>query len=491
MDKIRESREPTFDPATLKLVAAFVGSLAIYILAFTLPANLFKFYNRVGLDGYLLNSAGVWGYARLILAFAGLAILYIFAIRAASQTKSRSAWIIVIGGMLTFILVLLFMAPFDALDIYNYVFYGRITAIYGGNPFQQVIAEFTKDPFFYYTVARAYPSAYGPLWEMLAGLTARLAGNGIITNVIAFKLLTGIFYLASVAVIGLFIYRTTPDKALPGILILGWNPVALYEIWGNGHNDMAMVFWVILAVSLINRKRYSLATLSLVAGALFKYIPILLVPIALLIGFYSLERFRTRLWFLFKTSLVGLSMIVVAYIPFWNGLATFSIYRRMQMYTTSIPTVINLLLNKILVVWTSDRIVSFGALGLLSLFILYQLIRLRNQKPTWNFTQIAFNILAFYLMVTCLWFQQWYSVWLIGLAPLLSGRWRRLALLFGFWVLGKQLLFGPLIIHFISPHPKLNFLVEPLLAITVLGGPWIYTLLNIHHTWKTNTTNLT
>lgn len=479
MEKIRETFKISFDSAILKLAAAFAGSFVIYILAFTLPANLLKLYSRVHLDGHLLHDAGFPAYLRMVMAFAGLALFYVVGLRAASQTKSKAAWVIVIAGTLAFTLVLLFMAPIDALDIYDNIFRGRIIGIYGGNPFRQTIADFPNDPFFKYPAWKTLTSAYGPLWEMLAGLTARLAGNGILANLLAFKLLPGIFHLAGVAVIVVFLRRTAPDHALSGALLLGWNPVVLYETWGNGHNDMAMVFWILLAVVCVSRKRYTLATLSLVAGMLVKFIPVLLIPAALLIGYRSLEKLRPRLWFISKTSLAALLLVAVAYLPFWNGFASFSIGQRMQMFTTSIPAMIYRILIPTLGVSESAQLVSVSALGLLVVFSLYQSFRMKNQELSHNFSSTAFNILAFYLMVTCLWFQQWYSLWLIGLAPLLSERNRRLALVFGFWVLSKQFVFGALIVPYMTAHPETAIWLEPLLTITILGIPWIVALLNI------------
>ena len=486
MEKIRLSYKPGFDQATIQLAVAFAGSLAIYILAFTLPANLLKLYERVFLDGHLLHDAGNLAYLRMVLAFIGLALFYIVGMRAASRTKSKSAWIIVICGTLAFILVLLFMAPFDALDIYDNIFHGRITGVYGGNPFRQVIADFPRDPFFVYTPWKSSPSAYGPLWEILAGLTARLTGDDIRMNVLAFKVLPGIFHLAGVAVLVAFLRRKAPDQALPAALLLGWNPVVLYETWGNGHNDFVMAFWVLLAAVLISQKHYTWATLSLVAGTLVKFIPFLLIPAALLVGYHGMETRRLRLAFLARTALAALLIVVAAYFPFWNGFASLNISRRMELFTTSIPSVIYVFLKSVLGLSGSAQLVSLGALGLLAGFTLYQSLRVKEQVPSRDFASTAFNILAFYLMVTCLWFQQWYSLWLIGLAPLLPERSGRLALVFGFWVLTKQFIFGPLIIPVMSNHPATATWLEPVLTLTILGLPWILALLNIHHSRHMN-----
>ena len=479
MEKILDRFRTSFDPAIAKLIGAALGSLAIYLLAFTVPANLLTLYQRNSLIGGLLQHAGLLGFLRLSIAFISVGCLYFVALRAADQTSSKTAWTIVIGGMLAFIITFLFMAPLDARDIYDNIFHGRILGVYGANPFRDLISRFPHDPFFKYSWWKNSPSAYGPLWETLAGITASLAGDGIITNILAFKILPGLFHLASVAVVILYLRRIEPGHALSGALLLGWNPVVLYESWGNGHNDIAMIFWVLLAALLINRKQYSLGTLSLVAGTLIKFIPVLLIPAAMLIGYCSLENVKSRLWFIVKTSLAGAFLIMIAYVPFWYGEATFSIARRMLMFTTSIPAVIYRILKPELGWSEAARLVSLGALGLLAIFTLIQTLRAQKQESTEDFPKIAFNILAFYLLVTCLWFQQWYGIWLISLGPLLPVRRRRFALVFGFWVMSKQLIFVQLIIPAMSHKPETATLLEPLLALTVLGVPWIYALLDL------------
>lgn len=479
MEKIHVGFKVGFDPAIAKLIAAALGSLVIYFLAFTLPTNLFTLYQRDALIGSLLQRAGLDGFLRHSIAFVSVGLLYFVGLRAVHRTSSKTAWMIVIGGTLTFIGAFLFMAPLDARDIYDNIFHGRILGVYGANPFRDLISSFPHDPFFKFPWWKNSPSAYGPLWEALAGVTARLAGDGIVANILAFKILPGIFHLMSIAVVVLFLRRVEPQRALSGALLLGWNPVLLYETWGNGHNDIAMMFWVLLAALLISKKQYSLGTLSLVAGTLIKFIPVLLIPAAMLIGYHSLENLKSRFWFIVKTSLVSAFLIMMVYVPFWNGIETFSIGRRMLMFTTSAPTVIYKILQPALGWSEAARLVSLGALTLLAVFTLILTLRVQKQESTKDFLQTAFHILAFYLLVACLWFQQWYGVWLISLAPLLSERSRRFALFFGFWVLTKQLIFVQLIIPAMSGKPEMAIWLEPLMALTVLGVPWLYAWLDL------------
>ena len=55
--------------------------------------------------------------------------------------------------------------------------HGRIHGIYGANPSHALAAPYNQDPFFGYSAWRYAPSAYGPAWELVAGLAARVAGN--------------------------------------------------------------------------------------------------------------------------------------------------------------------------------------------------------------------------------------------------------------------------------------------------------------------------
>ena len=124
-------------------------------------------------------------------------------------------------------------------------------------------------------------------------------------------------------------------------------------------------------------------------------------------------------------------------------------------------------------------LVTLGTLCVLGLFVFYQSLRRVSSKSSNHFLMTVFNILVFYLMVACLWFQQWYGLWLITLAALLPKRAQCLALFFGFWVLSKQLIFAPMLVSHILHRPEWAIGLEALLTLAVLGAPWIYALRNL------------
>jgi hypothetical protein len=361
--------------------------------------------------------------------------------------------------------------------------HGRIFTVHGGNPFHNLAVQYPTDPFFRFTGWRTSPSAYGPAWELLAGIAARLAGNGVVTNVMLFKLLPGIFQAALVGVVIVFLRAVAPERALAGAWLAAWNPLALYETFGNGHNDIIMAFWIVAAVYMLHQGAHTRVALALLVGGLFKYVSVLLIPIAVLIALRSLPDWKTRGRYLVATGLAGLGLTVLFLAPFWQGLAILGINRREHMFTSSLPSIIYHFASGTVSADAAAKWVSLAAAGLTVLFTLWQAWKAsrpispaaasRNQIVAWErFTRASLYVLIFYLLVTCLWFNPWYSVWLLGLAALLpAGLLQGLAIWIGYTGLSKTLVAGPLV-FLKQPLDPLPWL-ELRLTVGVMALPWI------------------
>jgi hypothetical protein len=115
--------------------------------------------------------------------------------------------------------------------------------------------------------------------------------------------------------------------------------------------------------------------------------------------------------------------------------------------------------------------VSLAAAGITACFVLWQGVRASRNPSRRSFAQAAFLILIFYLLVTCLWFQQWYALWPLGLVPLLPAHRAWLGVSLGFAVLAKPLIFEPL---WMWPRPKPSRVWQQLrLGPAVLALPWL------------------
>ena len=471
--------------ATLVLLTLGVLSALIYWFGLTQPYHLFDLYQQPLLDLRKLTEGYPEKLWPLVIEFVILFALYLAAWQMVRRTHTRSVWFIVIGSVIAFSVILLFMYPYDAADIFDNIMHGRILSVYGANPFRDVAVQFPADPFLPYVAWRKSISAYGPGWEITAGLSARLAGNGIADECLRLQSWSLVGFMAGCAgLIAAILRRLAPDRVLAGVVLFLWNPVVLYETIGQGHNDVAMLFWMLLAVWLLLKKRYTLTIIALLIGALFKYIPVLFIPAALAIALRDLGATRSRWRYLGVTAIVSIALVVLAYAPFWNGIETLSITRRTNLYTTSLPAVAYNLLQFSLSKEDAARTVSLTALAITAIAALIVAWRAWRDRSELSFTRSMFYLTAFYLLVTVPWFHTWYAVWIIGLAALLPiGHAVRFALLFSFAVLSKPLIFGPQLLWPTRP-PEESRLIEVYLGPLVLALPWLYAIYALFDTWR-------
>lgn len=185
-----------------------------------------------------------------------------------------------------------------------------------------------------------------------------------------------------------------------------------------------------------------------------------------------LPNLRARLRFLVVTTLSALALVTLVYGPFWYGIEILDMSWRVRLYTASLPAFFYTWLQPTLGREQAASLVSLTATSLTGLFVLWQ-SRRTWRDPSWrSFSQVTVNILLFYLLLTCSWFQQWYAVWPLGMAALLPpGPAVYLAMILGgYTVLSKQILFGVL---FFRLHPLPGAWREIWFGPTVLSLPWL------------------
>lgn len=414
-----------------------------------LPQQTIATLNNMSADGAFIYIAG----------FGALFGVYWFgyrvAIRRARKTSEnrRLAWLSVMGLAVVMNAVLLPLYPVDAADIYDYIMRGRMLADYNLNPLKDVPNTVGSDPFLRFSAWNTVPSAYGPVWELLAGATSKIVGDDPIANVIGFKLLSVAGYALALIAVWLTLKQIAPRRALTGVYLFAWNPLILFMTSGTGHNDTLMVAFILLSVCCLVRRWYVAATLAALLGALIKFIPVLLVPLIFVVAMRELK-LRGRIRYVVLCAVLGGGMGLAAYGPFWFGLETLRAERRTQMYTGSFATIIRQELVPSLdpgkdgSTWVNDtpntnRLLSNLTLGLFIVVYLWQLWDTYEKRDPITPIRAITLILTFYLLVSCLWFQAWYAIWIIGLAVLLEDApLRRLILLFGYLVTWQPFLYN-------------------------------------------------
>jgi hypothetical protein len=191
----------------------------------------------------------------------------------------RGALGIVLMGALVFQATLLFLPGLFSQDVFSYIAYGRLAAIYDLNPYVWPPSAIPRDAILPWVaeVWRTYAAPYGPVWLDVQWLMARVfGGSSIFDQAMAYRSLANALLLANLGLAWLALGRLTHlDRAqrTTALALLAWNPLVLFEVGANAHNDVLMVSFSLLALIGVARSHNGvLAGASFTLGALVKYL---------------------------------------------------------------------------------------------------------------------------------------------------------------------------------------------------------------------------
>ena len=376
---MRQSSDSSARAAGLILVLLGLGTALCYAAALT-RFPLLAIYAQPIQNIEKLTKADPWTGLALtgwtLLVFAGYTVGAVVLARQARDQATKGSgergisrspnrmgrWTVaaLVGFPLIFLALLALVYPTTSVDLYDYMFRGRMLAHYQANTFIQVPTEFKTDPLFWYVAWRKAVTAYGPLWEGMSWLTARLAGEqpdrllygqeaqyqALLHLMLAYKGLSALGFLGCGAAIWATLQRTAVEWRWLGLYLWLWNPLALWESLAAGHNDAWMAMLIVLAVGLlvprqadwkIDRQRDNsslspalpaslsvciAAFLILTAGGLVKFLALMFGPLLLSAALRRLPDWRTRLRLVLAGGLACLAAVVLAYAPFWVGWGT-------------------------------------------------------------------------------------------------------------------------------------------------------------------------
>lgn len=417
--------------------------------------------------------------------------------------KKPVLWAI-FGFTLAIMLVLLFERGLLSSDIYSNVWYTRIWVEHGASPFNHMPNEFPPDPegAIYWVGWQQQPLVYGPAWLVISAASYKFGqslGGTFSALLLSSRLLTDAAHLLNAwlvwSITGLILAKRRPRfsrtlytrqlLSLPkpsrprawlhrairtpkhrentgfrlqtaALLFYLWNPLLLVEFAGNGHNDVLMLTFVLLAVWLHLKGRWPLAALALGVATLVKLPAIIFVPgyVWLLLwegarvarAQHGIARLAWGAWRATQALAIMVAAWVVLYIPFWGGPSTLLPLvsgPANRMYLHSLGAAIwwnapELLANALGIIHGREhfiesiqhfldanlRIAFIALLGLVALMVTWR-------ARTFNRMLIAWGWLTIAAIMTQGWFWPWYVSWAVVPASLaLSKRLRNATLIF-------------------------------------------------------------
>ncbi len=449
----------------LMLALAGLASEAIYLVALAIPFPLARLYNVPLMDLGKLTHYESGAFALFLLAAAALFAAYGVAARACSGERRPPGGplvLLALGFPVLFHFILIFAYPVGAADVFIYVTHGRMLALHGLNPMVIPATQIPGDAAVALTAQPYHTSTYGPLWVVLSAGVTRLWPD-ILANLLSLKVVVAVAWLAAMAMVYGVLRRREPKRALAGAVLVGWNPLGVYEVAANGHNDALLGPLLVLVLVLAGGARPALAGIPLAVAALLKFVPLVLVPLL------AVEVWRRRAWGGLLPA-VALSAVIAlaAYAPFWAGEATFSGLRlQAGQFTTSVAKLLHLTLEERA---GSEAAGQVARAVTLSLFLGATVgIGRAMVRRGWPLTLAATLLLAAYLALVAWWFQPWYLLWLLPLAALTQvALVRRLVVL---WSCTAGLTYGVFVYVWVMNADRLSYSDVQWIATSVLYLP--------------------
>jgi hypothetical protein len=344
----------------------------------------------------------------------GTAQAYSFVVVAAFVPYAGAVWATrrgislwwAVAGTVVLHAVVLPAALVQSQDLYASLFYGKMWAVHGANPYVDLPLRFAADPWFAWVRWPGHPSVYGPVWTILAaGPAWASSGNVSVALALAKVVVAG---LGAATVTGLA--RAARDRGIdPGlaVLLVGWNPLVILSLPLAGHADVAVTAALPWALVADRRRRPVLAALLLAGATLVKAY----VGVVLIVYLVALAR-RSRA-VAGRALAVSAGAAIAAWFPFWAGPETLSgVIRIGGRASSSLGGTIELALAAVVPASTAGLIERVAGLAVIVAVIVAVARREGFADDPWPGAAAAF---AAYLLVTP-WFLPWHLAGLLVLA---------------------------------------------------------------------------
>ncbi len=314
-------------------------------------------------------------------------------------------------------------------DLFEYSVRGRMLSIYKLNPYLHVPLEIKSDIFFPLIFWKSTPECYGPLWVAIGAVHTLFFKNSVALTSFMHKLVL----LAFLGMTSSVFYRLCKDNISEdaGTMTLAFllNPLVLVMTLIDGHNEIAMAFFILSAFYLLVNSKYKLSSAFLALAIAVKFVYILFIPLFILhlLSRKEVQGFGWKVYTLIMGGAVFLFTTAVMWLPFGRESVKAIIYYYSELsknfWVDSIPYAVYFVSEKMGFAISKDLLANiFFALFIAAYLCIlgYFLKRTKMDKQA-LFTSSALILLAL-LFTNSSPFQTWYLIWVIPFILLSSIR---------------------------------------------------------------------
>ncbi len=382
-----------------------------------------EFYLRKIFNDYGIPALNVKIVSFLTVVFSGLLFLYLkIKKHLTTEDVSKKIFTSAIYFFVIFQLLLILIPPIGSADVYNYIFTTKVLTYYQQSPYLVPEGFFNNDPLIDLTFTRAHNVGliYGPLWLLfyiIPSLLSNLASN-LWLSVVFFKLMAIIFNIGSAYLIFKILEITKEKYKYTGTILYMFNPFLLFEAANNGHNDILMIFFILLSLFAWLKNKYYLGLIFLILSSLIKITSIVLLPIFVLIVANNKKLLKNKATFIINSVLIFVLIYYLAFL-FSGGnpaiiegvLDQGKVFNYLSL--SPLPFALNLIKINPGTIKLISSLVFF-------LFYFIVLLKIILDKEKNKITENYLSVFIFYFLVGSTMFMPWYLIWAIPLSILIN-----------------------------------------------------------------------
>lgn len=304
-----------------------------------------------------------------------------------------------------FQVIMFFSYPVLSTDIFSYLFTERVATEHNQNVWKVKPAAFPDDKFGKLADWKDTTSIYGGTHFSLYYLPPKLEHHNLALLITGYKFIAFLFSLATMAVVYMLLMLLKKDSIASAMRMLFWNPLYILEIAGSGHNDIVMIFFMLLGFYFFRKKSLYLSGLLFALAVQVKVIPIILFVfcvLTLLKNKSYIESLKTLLIFVVSNILFFMVMQItpvefVQRVAFNNG-----------VYWQSLPNIFSAYLpfiNKYMLI-------------IFIVFCIYYCFRYLRTKDTPLESYIFIVLLYLFFINSAYW--NWYVLWSLAVIPFIK-----------------------------------------------------------------------
>lgn len=224
----------------------------------------------------------------------------------------------IVAGSVLLSLPFLLIPPLSSNDIYFSLYKGEQVAR-GIDPYTSQVTEQPSVLTQWFNTTTSYyegPMPYGPAWGWLMAASMSMFGDNIAGNLLFLR----IVFLTVLLTLIFLIDRLIPPESswrTIGILGLAWNPALIVLTMSDLHMEILLLALLGLAVWLYRKDRLFLSVVFIAIAALFKWFPLLFLPLLFAQAWRGSPTKKT-IYSFFGGIVLSLVMVLALVIPMAN-----------------------------------------------------------------------------------------------------------------------------------------------------------------------------